>query len=322
MQKQLIQTLKILLAAIVLSFGISYVYAWTGPASAPPTGNTNPPLVSTTDTAAIQTTEGKLVANAGLATMGNVIVDNDVNALNYCDENGSNCVAGSALGGAAGKWNDVNGGIHYSGGNVGIGTGAVAPGAQLEVAGTGEIVLTENSPQIKFNDTDPGAYKYWIHNNGDRLYFLNDGGLGGSWTGGRPLTIYKDKVGIGTANPTTSLDVVGDIKTSGSVRASGVVYLSQPPSTSSSSFTLSANGARIVPRGVYNIGVSSIRGGLYMEVKTVNIIIGNRSWPTWRRLGTIDQTYGQQVVSDGSNVRVRNPNSFGVGVTMIKLFSI
>ncbi len=83
MQKQLIQTLKILLAAIVLSFGISYVYAWTGPASAPPTGNTNPPLVSLLSTippnpSVTQTTGGKLIAEDGLATMGNVDVIGDI----------------------------------------------------------------------------------------------------------------------------------------------------------------------------------------------------------------------------------------------------
>ncbi len=44
MKKDLLQTLKILLASIVLSFGISYVYAWTGPLSAPPTGNTPAPV--------------------------------------------------------------------------------------------------------------------------------------------------------------------------------------------------------------------------------------------------------------------------------------
>ncbi len=92
-------------------------------------------------------------------------------------------------------------------GKVGVAT--VAPAAQLEVAGTGEIMLTESSPQIKFNDTDAGAWRYWIHNNSDRLYFLNDGGAGGGWTGSRPLTIYQNDVGIGTATPAQSLDVAG-----------------------------------------------------------------------------------------------------------------
>ncbi len=46
MKKDIIQTLKILLAAAVLSMGISYVYAWTAPPQAPPAGNTPAPLDS------------------------------------------------------------------------------------------------------------------------------------------------------------------------------------------------------------------------------------------------------------------------------------
>ncbi len=44
MKKEFTQTLKILLAAVVLSLGISYVYAWTAPTLAPPDGNTSAPL--------------------------------------------------------------------------------------------------------------------------------------------------------------------------------------------------------------------------------------------------------------------------------------
>ncbi len=44
MKNSLFQTLKILLTAVVLSLGISYVYAWTAPTGAPPTNNTPEPL--------------------------------------------------------------------------------------------------------------------------------------------------------------------------------------------------------------------------------------------------------------------------------------
>jgi len=44
MKKDFIQTLKILLTAMVLSLGVSYVYAWTAPTDAPPAGNTPAPL--------------------------------------------------------------------------------------------------------------------------------------------------------------------------------------------------------------------------------------------------------------------------------------
>jgi len=44
MQENLIQTLKIVTASVVLSFGISYVYAWTGPIADPPQANIDPPI--------------------------------------------------------------------------------------------------------------------------------------------------------------------------------------------------------------------------------------------------------------------------------------
>jgi hypothetical protein len=45
MKKQLIQTVKALIAAVILSFGVSYAYAaWTGPTQAPPNGNTLAPI--------------------------------------------------------------------------------------------------------------------------------------------------------------------------------------------------------------------------------------------------------------------------------------
>ncbi len=60
MKKEFTQTLKILLAAVVLSLGISYVYAWTAPTEAPPGGNTPAPLNTGLNN---QKKLGKLVLN-------------------------------------------------------------------------------------------------------------------------------------------------------------------------------------------------------------------------------------------------------------------
>ena len=63
MKKDFIQTLKILLTAIVLSFGISYVYAWTAPTGAPPSGNVPAPLNRGLNN---QEKLGKLILNTDL----------------------------------------------------------------------------------------------------------------------------------------------------------------------------------------------------------------------------------------------------------------
>jgi len=340
MQKQLIQTLKILLASVVLSFGISYAYAWVGPSSAPPTGNTNPPLVSTTDTTAIQTTEGKLVANAGLATMGNIIADNgdftgDITTTSGnigigTDTPGEKLeiagIAGTdgikfpdgtvqttaATAGAAGKWNDATGGIHYSAGNVGIGTGAVAPGAQLEVAGTGDITLTEVSPQIKFNDTTAGAWKYWIHNNGDRLYFLNDGGLGGGWTSSRPITIFKDNVGIGTANPSATLTVNGNLVAGSGSLASGSNAVAMGVNTRATGFISTSLGSNTRASNFYStaMGASSRASGIASTAMGRNTIAsGNFS----TSMGYYTTASGSYSTVMGNNTTASGSNSTMIG---------
>ncbi len=48
--KNILQNLKLITLAIIFSFGLSYVYAWTAPTQAPPGGNTSAPLnTSATD---------------------------------------------------------------------------------------------------------------------------------------------------------------------------------------------------------------------------------------------------------------------------------
>ncbi|GMQ95199.1 MAG: hypothetical protein BMS9Abin13_311 [Patescibacteria group bacterium] len=57
----LINTLKLLIGALILSFGISYVYAWVGPTQTPPNGNVLAP-VNIADTSQIK--EGNLTLNS------------------------------------------------------------------------------------------------------------------------------------------------------------------------------------------------------------------------------------------------------------------
>lgn len=61
MTKQIFSAIKVTTLALALSFGLSYVYAWTAPVSQPPTGNVSAPL-NTSGTA--QTKSGNLTVGA------------------------------------------------------------------------------------------------------------------------------------------------------------------------------------------------------------------------------------------------------------------
>ncbi|MDO8604487.1 MAG: hypothetical protein Q7K40_03795 [bacterium] len=65
--KSILLSLKVILLATVLSFGLSYVYAWTAPTATPPGGNVSAPL-NTSATAQIKSgglTVGSLDAGGG-----------------------------------------------------------------------------------------------------------------------------------------------------------------------------------------------------------------------------------------------------------------
>lgn len=75
MKTNILNALKVSALAVVLSFGLSYVYAWTAPSATPPTGNVSAPLNTGGD---LQTKSGNLtVANLG----ANAIVFPDATTL-------------------------------------------------------------------------------------------------------------------------------------------------------------------------------------------------------------------------------------------------
>lgn len=130
-------------------FASAVVFAWTGPTSAPPSGNVAAPInVGATDQ----------VKNAGfgvnsLAVFGNSILSgpsvtylnfgstvgatgygirDNVGTMEFKNNNGAWTGIGSASGGS--QWTTSGTSIYYNGGNVGIGT--ASPGQKLQVAGT------------------------------------------------------------------------------------------------------------------------------------------------------------------------------------------
>jgi len=178
------QPAKGIILGLLIVFGISYAMAaWTGPTQAPPGGNTSAPLnVGSTG----QSKSGGLILNTGGATNG-LIVQN---------------------------------------GNVGIGT--TNPGSLLD--------LSSDSSKVSLTRPSNGrtGYVSILNTQGGLRYHggVNGVGEGSSvshqFTGDSSAlnTIYmtilgNGNIGVGTTNPSEKLDVVGNIKASGTVCGSG-----------------------------------------------------------------------------------------------------
>ena len=93
---------------------------------------------------------------------------------------------------------------------------------------TGNIVsgnimqLKGGAPTITLSDSNEQSY--FIHTNGNRLYFLqgNANANYGQWNGNRPITIFQgNKVGINQATPSHALDINGNARVTGSLFLNG-----------------------------------------------------------------------------------------------------
>jgi len=148
MKKDLLNTLKILTAAIILSFSISAVYAqWAPPTQAPPGGNVDAPI---NVGATAQVKSGGLSVGAFLANNaqfnGNVTASGNVTANDVSAGSGafSDGVTANSLSASSGTFS----------GNLGVGTGS--PTQELEVVGnvSANVYYDRNDTSFYSN---PGA---------------------------------------------------------------------------------------------------------------------------------------------------------------------
>jgi len=181
-------------------------------------------------------------------------------------------------------------------GNVGIGT--TTPGATLHVVTPGNNpILLESSgnPGIKFYNTEGGAgnekiayinYKHGNRGDDDEaLQFYNESSSGTrraftfltSGSLNRLTILDNGNVGIGTANPTSNLHVVGDALITGNVHIDGFVGTS-----STGGLIIPSGTTGELPSGVtgmirYNTGLSKLQvfnGSTWLTIGSVNAIGG------------------------------------------------
>ena len=163
------------------------------------------------------------------------------NAETLTDSNGASTLSLNSGKFTMAKPLDVSGNLTASGGLTSgsvTTSGDIKAGSQItleaargyayvkDLYATGSIDLGNHmlmkGPHPTFVMSDTNQQSYYLHTNGDRLYFLqgNANAKYGEWNGNRPLTIYQgNKVGINNASPSHALDV------SGNARVNGVLFL-------------------------------------------------------------------------------------------------
>lgn len=178
--KNITQSLKVIALALVLSFGLSYVYAWTAPTVTPPGGNVSAPINTS---GATQLKDGAFGVtgiihgysnayfdgNVGIGTTApsdklQVVGNEQMPRTSYVGSSAGGSISIGTSGGAqvgfiqSGTDDILQFFTHHSGvshaprmtidrdGNVGIGT--AAPAQKLSVAGT----IESTSGGIKFPD--------------------------------------------------------------------------------------------------------------------------------------------------------------------------
>ncbi len=224
--KSISQTVKVISLAVILSFGISLVYAWTAPTDAPPNGNSTAPLNTG---AGIQAKDGTLVLSrndgvAGIESFGKA--------------------AFATLGGL-----------------VGIGT--ASPWAKLTIVnqyapnGPGGILdfaignTSDSSSSIALTNGLPSAEATISSTEGAgagetdfRIATRSNGGFDPAQTGiltDRFVVDWDGTVGINTSSPTEALTVGGIIETkAGPGGASGIKFADGSVQTTASPVSLAS----------------------------------------------------------------------------------
>ena len=176
-------------------------------------GTTAPSVSPGTKVLHIQSTRPVLkVEGTGGGSLATIVLKNDASEWHLNMEGG--------IGNSLGFWNNGHHMIIQPSGNVGLGTTApsVLPGTKV-------LHIQSTRPVLKVEGTGGGSLATIVLKNDASEWHLNmEGGIGNSlgfWNNGHHMIIQSSgNVGLGTTAPTEKLDVIGNIKASGTITPS------------------------------------------------------------------------------------------------------
>ena len=202
------------------------------------------------------------------------------------------------------KWQEIDGGITYMDGKVGIGT--TSPSSNLHVQGLsrgnfGQLVLSsppEGSIELSFYEANAYRAFLWWNASNNKFTIQNN------TTGNLNLNPYGGDVGIGTTTPSEQLEVNGNLKVSGRITTEDNKIVADREYIKN---IVDGMSEILIDNG-FNGFVSDFDGNIY---KT--IVIGTQTWMA-ENLKSVHYTDGSpiKIVSNRDDWKLIGPNEMAV----------